>query len=136
MALIQSGSAEWKWNIDMREMARIWKAGCIIRAKFLDSIMRAYEEKKDLTNLLLAKEFSTKVKQSEASWRRAVSFAQSSGIPVPAMSSSLAYFDAYRSAELPQNLTQAQRDYFGSHTYQRNDKGGDAPFVHTDWAHL
>ena len=136
MALIQAGSAEWKWNIDMREMARIWKAGCIIRAKFLDSIMRAYEEKRDLANLLLAKEFSARVTQSEASWRRAVSFAQSNGIPVPAMSSSLAYFDAYRSAELPQNLTQAQRDYFGSHTYQRNDKGADAPFVHTDWAHL
>src|SRR5437588_5425601 len=91
MALIQAGSAEWKWNIDMREMARIWKAGCIIRAKFLDSIMRAYEEKRDLPNLLLAKEFSSRVKQSEASWRRAVSFAQSNGIPVPAMSSSLAY---------------------------------------------
>src|SRR5437773_3290017 len=95
MALIQAGSAEWKWSINMREMARIWKAGCIIRAKFLDSIMRAYEEKSDLANLLLAKEFSARVKQSEASWRRAVSFAQSSGIPVPAMSSSLAYFDAY-----------------------------------------
>jgi len=136
MALIQAGSAEWKWNIDMREMARIWKAGCIIRAKFLDSIMRAYEEKPDLPNLLLAKEFSARVKQSEGAWRRAVSFAQSSGMAVPAMSASLAYFDAYRSAELPQNLTQAQRDYFGAHTYQRNDKGGDAPFVHTDWAHL
>jgi 6-phosphogluconate dehydrogenase len=136
MALIQAGSAEWKWNIDMREMARIWKAGCIIRAKFLDSIMRAYEEKRDLSNLLLAKEFSSRVKQSDGAWRRGVTFAQSNGIPVPAMSSSLAYFDAYRSAELPQNLTQAQRDYFGSHTYQRNDKGADAPFVHTDWAKM
>ena len=136
MALIQAGSAEWKWNIQMREMARIWKAGCIIRAKFLDSIMRAYEEKSDLPNLLLAKEFSSAVKQSEGAWRRAVALAQSNGIPVPAMSSSLAYFDAYRSAELPQNLTQAQRDYFGAHTYQRNDKGPNAPFVHTDWAHM
>jgi 6-phosphogluconate dehydrogenase len=135
MALIQAGSAEWKWNINMREMARIWKAGCIIRAKFLDSIMRAYEEKPDLPNLVLAKEFTQRVKQSEGAWRRTVTFAQSNGIPVPAMSSSLAYFDAYRSAELPQNLTQAQRDYFGSHTYQRNDKGADAPFIHTDWAH-
>jgi len=136
MALIQAGSAEWKWNINMREMARIWKAGCIIRAKFLDSIMRAYEEQKDLRNLLLAKEFSGAVKQSEAAWRRAVAFAQSNGIAAPAMSSSLAYFDAYRSVELPQNLTQAQRDYFGAHTYQRNDKGPNPPFVHTDWAHL
>ena len=136
MALIQAGSTEWKWNVNMREMARIWKAGCIIRAKFLDSIMRAYEERKDLPNLLLAKEFSGAVKQSEAAWRRAVAFAQSNGIAAPAMSSSLAYYDAYRSPELPQNLTQAQRDYFGAHTYQRNDKGADAPFVHTDWAHL
>jgi len=136
MALIQAGSAEWKWNIDMREMARIWKAGCIIRAKFLDSIMRAYEEKPDLRNLLLAKEFTSLVRESEAAWRRTVSFAQSNGIPVPALSGSLAYFDAYRSADLPQNLTQAQRDLFGAHTYQRNDKGPNAPFVHTDWANL
>jgi 6-phosphogluconate dehydrogenase len=136
MALIQAGSAEWKWNIDMREMARIWKAGCIIRAKFLDSIMRAYERKPSLPNLLLDDEFSKRVRDSQPAWRRAVSLAQSSGVPIPAMSASLAYFDAYRSAELPQNLTQAQRDYFGAHTYQRNDKGKDAPFVHTEWTKL
>jgi 6-phosphogluconate dehydrogenase len=136
MAEIQAGSAEWKWNIDMREMARIWKAGCIIRAKFLDSIMRAYERKPSLPNLLLDEEFSKRVRDSQPAWRRAVSLAQSSGIPIPAMSASLAYFDAYRSAELPQNLTQAQRDYFGAHTYQRNDKGADAPFVHTDWVKM
>jgi 6-phosphogluconate dehydrogenase len=135
MALIQAGSKEWNWSIDMREMARIWKAGCIIRARFLDSIMRAYEERPDLSNLLLAKEFSARIKASESAWRRVVAYAQTSGFAVPAMSASLAYFDAYRSAELPQNLTQAQRDYFGAHTYQRNDKGGDAPFVHTDWSH-
>jgi 6-phosphogluconate dehydrogenase len=133
MALIQAGSAEWKWSIDMREMARIWKAGCIIRAKFLDSIMRAYERKPDLPNLLLDDDFRARIEQSQAAWRRAVSFAQSNGLAVPAMSASLAYFDAYRTAELPQNLTQAQRDYFGAHTYQRNDKGEDAPFVHTEW---
>jgi len=136
MALIQAGSREWNWNIDMREMARIWKAGCIIRAKFLDSIMQAYERNKTLPNLLLDDSFSASVAQSEAAWRRAVTSAQAAGIPAPAMSASLAYFDAYRSADLPQNLTQAQRDYFGSHTYQRNDKGADAPFVHTDWTHL
>jgi 6-phosphogluconate dehydrogenase len=136
MALIQAGSAEWKWNINMREMARIWKAGCIIRAKFLDSIMRAYERKPQLPNLLLDEEFTARVRDSQAAWRRAISLAQSSGIAVPAMSASLAYFDAYRSAELPQNLTQAQRDYFGAHTYQRNDKGPNAPFVHTDWVHM
>jgi len=136
MALIQAGSAEWKWNINMREMARIWKAGCIIRAKFLDSIMRAYERKPQLPNLLLDEEFTARVRDSQAAWRRAISLAQSIGIAVPAMCASLAYFDAYRSAELPQNLTQAQRDYFGAHTYQRNDKGPNAPFVHTDWVHM
>ncbi|HUJ13794.1 MAG TPA: NADP-dependent phosphogluconate dehydrogenase [Thermoanaerobaculia bacterium] len=136
MALIQAGSREWNWNINMREMARIWKAGCIIRAKFLDSIMRAYERRPDLPNLLLDDEFSGAVARSQTSWRRIVAHAQMNGIPIPAMSASLAYFDAYRSADLPQNLTQAQRDYFGAHTYQRNDKGPNAPFVHTDWVHL
>jgi 6-phosphogluconate dehydrogenase len=135
MALIQAGSREWNWKIDMREMARIWKAGCIIRARFLDSIMRAYERKPDLPNLLLDDEFAQHVTASQGAWRRAVSFAHSNGIAVPAMSGSLGYFDAYRTAELPQNLTQAQRDDFGSHTYQRNDEGPDAKFVHTDWAH-
>jgi 6-phosphogluconate dehydrogenase len=136
MALIEAGSREWNWSIDMREMARIWKAGCIIRARFLDSIMRAYERKADLPNLLLDDAFSADVQKSQSAWRRAVAFAQAHGIAVPSMSASLSYFDAYRSAELPQNLTQAQRDYFGSHTYQRNDKGADTPFVHTDWIHL
>src|SRR5258708_7576321 len=136
MALIQAGSREWNWNIDMREMARIWKGGCIIRAKFLDSIMQAYERNRQLTNLLLDDAFTASVLKSEAAWRRAVTGAQAAGIPVPAMSGSLSYFDAYRSTELPQNLTQAQRDYFGSHTCRGADKGGDAPFIHTDWAHL
>jgi 6-phosphogluconate dehydrogenase len=136
MALIQAGSREWNWGIDMREMARIWKAGCIIRAKFLDSIMRAYERQPQLANLLLDDEFAKAVDAAGAGWRGTINLAQSAGIPVPAFSASLAYFDAYRSANLPQNLTQAQRDYFGSHTYQRNDQGPDAEFVHTDWAKL
>jgi len=134
MALIQAGSRVWKWGIDMREMARIWKAGCIIRARFLDSIMRAYERKPDLPNLLLDEEFLAVLGTVQHPWRRIVGFAHSMGIAAPAMSASLAYFDAYRTAELPQNLTQAQRDYFGAHTYQRNDKGDDAPFVHTEWS--
>ena len=136
MALIQAGSAEWNWGINMREMARIWKGGCIIRARFLDSIMRAYERDPQLKNLLLDDDFNSRVEQSQDSWRRAVAYAQANGIAVPAMSGSLAYFDSYRTENLPQNLTQAQRDYFGSHTYQRNDQGEDAPFVHTDWIRL
>ena len=132
MALIQAGSREWKWNIDMQEIARIWKAGCIIRAKFLDSIMRAYQRRADLPNLLLDDAFRSDIAAMQPQWRRSVTFAQSSGIAVPAFSASLAYFDSYRTANLPQNLTQAQRDYFGAHTYQRNDVP-DAPFVHTEW---
>jgi 6-phosphogluconate dehydrogenase len=132
MALIQAGSREWKWDINMREMARIWKGGCIIRARFLDSIMRAYERDPRLRNLLLDDDFNSRVAESQDSWRRAVAYAQANGIAAPSMSASLAYFDSYRSASLPQNLTQAQRDYFGSHTYQRNDVA-EGPFVHTDW---
>ena len=132
-ALMQAGSREWNWNIDMREIARIWKAGCIIRAKFLDSIMRAYQRRADLPNLLLDDAFRTDLTSMQAQWRRCVTFAQTHGIAVPAFSASLAYFDSYRTADLPQNLTQAQRDFFGAHTYQRNDEGGDAAFVHTEW---
>ena len=133
MALIQAGSREWKWGIDLREIARIWKAGCIIRAKFLDSIMRAYERRADLPNLLLDDSFSSDIASANDAWRRSVSFAQTNGIPTPAFSASLAYYDSYRTRDLPQNLTQAQRDFFGAHTYQRNDAGADAPFVHTEW---
>jgi 6-phosphogluconate dehydrogenase len=132
-ALLQAGSREWNWGIDMREIARIWKAGCIIRAKFLDPIMRAFERDPELANLMLDAAFRDDLKRGEAAWRRAVTFAQSRGIAVPALGASLGYFDSYRTANLPQNLTQAQRDYFGAHTYQRNDRGDDAPFVHSDW---
>jgi len=133
MALIQAGSREWNWNIDLREIARIWKAGCIIRAKFLDSIMRAYERDAAMPNLLLDETFRTELATSQEPWRRCVTYAQTSGIPIPAFSASLAYFDSYRTASLPQNLTQAQRDFFGAHTYQRNDRGADTPFVHSEW---
>ncbi|HEX6640218.1 MAG TPA: NADP-dependent phosphogluconate dehydrogenase [Thermoanaerobaculia bacterium] len=132
-ALMQAGSREWKWNIDMRETARIWKAGCIIRAKFLDSIMRAYERNATLPNLLLDDAFQSELGNSHEAWRRAVTYAQANGIPAPAFAASLAYFDSYRTANLPQNLTQAQRDFFGAHTYQRNDAGEDAAFVHSEW---
>jgi 6-phosphogluconate dehydrogenase len=133
-ALIQAGAREWKWEIDLREIARIWKAGCIIRAKFLDSIMRAYDRDATLPNLLLDEVFRGELAARQPQWRRAVMLAQLNGTPVPAFASSLAYFDSYRTADLPQNLTQAQRDYFGAHTYQRNDAGTDAPFVHTEWS--
>jgi 6-phosphogluconate dehydrogenase len=135
MSLIAAGSKEWNWGIDLKEMARIWKAGCIIRAKLLDDIMRAYERDPKNQNLLLEAEFTKRVLESEKGWRQAVRVAQEQGIPVPAMSASLAYFDAYRSANLPQNLTQAQRDFFGAHTYQRSDRP-EAGFLHSDWQTL
>jgi 6-phosphogluconate dehydrogenase len=135
MNLIRAGSDENKWGVDLKEMARIWKGGCIIRARFLNDIMRAYERQPDLPNLLLDEKFKQDVNKSQAAWRHAVTTAQSMGIAVPAMSASLAYFDSYRTANLPQNLTQAQRDFFGAHTYERTDHP-ERGFVHTDWAGL
>ena len=133
MGLIRAGSEEWKWNISLREMARIWKAGCIIRAKLLDSIMKAFDRNANLQNLLLDAEFKSAITSAEPNWRSVVETSVNLAIPVPAMSASLAYFDSYRSADLPQNLTQAQRDFFGAHTYQRTDSPA-GPFVHTDWS--
>jgi 6-phosphogluconate dehydrogenase len=135
MDLIRAGSDEYRWGINLTEMARIWKAGCIIRARLLDSIMQAYQRRRDLPNLLLDSEFQEEITSAQGDWRHVVSTAMLLGIPVPAMSASLAYFDSYTTAQLPQNLTQAQRDYFGAHTYQRADRP-DAGFVHTDWQSL
>ena len=133
LSLIREGSESNKWNIDLSEMARIWKGGCIIRARFLNSIMNAYKRRADLPNLLLDEEFNGFIQSAQANWRMAVKTALGLGIPVPAMSASLSYFDSYRSAKLPQNLTQAQRDYFGSHTYERTDHP-ERGHVHTEWS--
>ena len=135
MSLIRAGSQEWQWNINLRELARIWKGGCIIRARFLDSIMRAFERQPDLPNLMLDYDFMNWMRKAERSWRWVIATAVQAGIPVPAMSASLAYFDSYRSGQLPQNLTQAQRDFFGAHSYQRTDRP-NAGFVHTNWEGL
>ena len=130
--LIRAGSNENQWNIDLSEMARIWKGGCIIRARFLDRIRDAYKREPDLANLLLDEDFRKWMMESQANWRSSIGLAQQHGVPTLAMSASLAYFDSYRTASLPQNLTQAQRDYFGAHTYERTDKPG-AGAIHTDW---
>jgi 6-phosphogluconate dehydrogenase len=135
MNLIRAGSQEWQWDINLREMARIWKGGCIIRARFLDSIMQAYEQHPELPNLLLDYNFMSWIRRAEQAWRKVIATAVRMGIPVPALSASLSYFDSYRSAQLPQNLTQAQRDYFGAHSYQRIDRP-EAGAMHTDWAKL
>jgi 6-phosphogluconate dehydrogenase len=135
MALLRVASAEHQWHVDLREIARIWKGGCIIRARLLDTIMHAYERDADLPNLLLDADIRPRMLEVEQAWRRTMQMAVAHSIPVPAVSASLAYFDSYRTAVLPQNLTQAQRDYFGAHTYQRIDRP-DAGFVHTDWQAL
>ncbi len=132
MSLIAAGAREWNWKISLREIARIWKGGCIIRALLLDPIMQAFEQQPGLDNLLLDRGFQAKISAALPAWRSVVSQSILLGIPAPAFSASLAYFDAYTAARLPQNLTQAQRDFFGAHTYQRTDRP-EAGFVHSDW---
>ena len=132
MSLLRVASGEYAWNVSLREIARIWKGGCIIRARLLDTFMHAFERAPDLPNLLLDADVRRWMSEAERGWRRTVSAAVDAGIPVPSMAASLEYFDSYRSARLPQNLTQAQRDFFGAHTYQRADRP-DAGFVHTEW---
>jgi 6-phosphogluconate dehydrogenase len=135
MNLIKAGSDEFGWKINLSEVARIWQGGCIIRAKFLGKIKEAYLRNPNLANLLLDTEFNSKMEQAQPGWRTVVSTAQQQGLPVLAMPASLGYFDMYRTANLPLNLTQAQRDFFGSHTYERVDKPG-LGFVHTEWEEL
>jgi 6-phosphogluconate dehydrogenase len=135
MSLIRTGSDEWKWNINLSEVARIWQGGCIIRARFLRRIKEAYARRADLPNLMLDDEFRQRLDQAQANWRLVVAMAVRHGVPVFAMASSLSYFDLYRTANLPLNLTQAQRDFFGSHTYERSDKP-ELGFVHTEWEEL
>jgi 6-phosphogluconate dehydrogenase len=130
LAQLGLASAEYKYDLDPAEIARIWRAGCIIRARLLGDIMRAFHRDGGLTNLLLDDAFRDAVARRQESWRFVVQTAVGLGIPVPAISGSLGYYDAYRSARLPANLTQAQRDYFGAHTYRRTDREGT---FHTDW---
>ena len=132
MNLIKRGSEEFQWRIDLSEVARIWQGGCIIRAKFLGRIKDAYKRDPNLKNLLLDEEFASRINEAQENWRRVIAMAAEAGIPTLAMSASLGYFDMYRSAQLPLNLTQAQRDFFGSHTYERIDKP-ELGFIHTEW---
>jgi 6-phosphogluconate dehydrogenase len=130
MALLSMASQEFGYNLDLGEIARIWKGGCIIRAGFLNKIKKAFSDNPSLPNLLLAPEFKQTILDRQEAWREVLILANTLGIPVPAFSASLDYFDSYRRASLPQNLTQAQRDYFGAHTYQRIDQEGS---FHTEW---
>jgi len=130
MALLRAASREYGYNLRLAELARIWRGGCIIRARLLGRIREAFTRDPDLPNLLLDAEFKDAVESRQESWRRVIQTAVEMGIPCAAMSVSLAYFDAYRSERLPANLLQAQRDYFGAHTYKRIDKPG---VFHTEW---
>jgi len=130
LALLRHASREFDYNLDLAECARIWKGGCIIRAKLLEPIKQAFIKNADLVNLMMDPFFSAELNKTQANWRKVVGIAQSQGVPCLAMSVSLAYYDAYRSPRLPANLTQAQRDYFGAHTYQRVDREGT---FHTQW---
>jgi 6-phosphogluconate dehydrogenase len=132
MVMMKAASDEYKWGLDLGEIARIWKGGCIIRAQFLDLIKAAYRKNPNLPNLLVDDHFRAWVTEAQPRWRHVVQTAQGAGIPVLAMSASLAYYDSVRAERLPLNLTQAQRDYFGAHTYERVDKPGQGPF-HTEW---
>ncbi|NLE72165.1 MAG: NADP-dependent phosphogluconate dehydrogenase [Actinomycetales bacterium] len=128
---IAAASAEMGWGIDRGAMARIWRGGCIIRARFLDRITEAYERDPDLPLLLADPYFAQAVGDGVAAWRRVVAAAATNGVPVPAFASSLAYYDGVRAERLPANLIQAQRDFFGAHTYRRTDRTGS---FHTEWS--
>ena len=130
MALIAAASRKYSWNVDLAETARIWKGGCIIRARVLDPIRSAFEREPGLSNLLLDTDLGGAVAGSQTGFWMTLGRAAGWGIPMPAHAASLAYFDSYRSARLPQNLTQAQRDAFGAHRYERIDRPGDH---HTEW---
>ncbi|MEN9202777.1 MAG: NADP-dependent phosphogluconate dehydrogenase [Thermostichus sp. DG_1_6_bins_120] len=130
MALLKKATAAHGYIYDFSEIPRIWKGGCIIRARFLGEIQAAYKRDPELVNLLLDEEFKQAIQERQGSWRRVVATATSLGIPIPAISASLAYYDSYRTANLPQNLTQAQRDFFGAHTFERIDKPG---VFHHEW---
>ena len=130
---LQAAAAEHDWPLNYGDCALLWRGGCIIRAQFLDRIKEAFDADANLENLLLNDYFKQAIETSQDSWRKVVSVSALAGIPVPAFSTALAYYDSYRNARLPANLLQAQRDYFGAHTYQRTDKEGT---FHTDWLSL
>jgi len=130
MNLIKAAGESHKWNLNLGEISRIWKGGCIIRAVFLDRIKAAYDKNAQLNSLLIDPDFAKEMNERQQALRTVVKYAIDAGISTPAFSASLAYYDAYRRDRLPANLTQAQRDFFGAHTYERIDKTG---VFHTEW---
>ena len=130
--LMRAAAKENHWNLNYGGIALMWRGGCIIRSRFLAKIKDAFDTNPALSNLLLDPYFTAEVGQSQAGWREAIASAVRAGIPVPAFSTALAFFDGYRTASLPANLLQAQRDYFGAHTYERTDRPR-GEFHHTNW---
>lgn len=130
LGIIKAASDKYEWNVNLTECARLWKGGCIIRAKLLDDIQAAQARDKDLPNLIVDSEFAQALNDRQMAWRRIFTLCVASGLPCPALSGSLNYFDSYRRENLPANLTQAQRDFFGGHTYQRTDREG---VFHCSW---
>jgi 6-phosphogluconate dehydrogenase len=130
MALIRAGSNQYNWNINLSEIGRIWKGGCIIRARLLDPVRHAFAKQPQLPNLLLDPALAKGVQDAQDGWRRTVARAAEAGIPLLSHTAALGYFDSYRASRLPQSLTQAQRDAFGAHTYERIDRPGA---VHSEW---
>ena len=132
--LMREAQKEYNWNLNFGEIAKIWRGGCIIRAAFLQKITEAYDKDPNIANLLLDDYFKECLDIYQSNWRKVICLAIESGIPVPTFSSALSYYDGYRSERLPQNLLQAQRDYFGAHTYERTDETR-GKFFHLDWLH-
>lgn len=132
--LMSMAAKEYDWSLDFSGIAKIWRAGCIIRAVFLQSITEAYQRDEDLTNLLMDPFFAGQISKFQSNWRRTVANSTMMGIPVGGFSSALAYYDSYRSAVLPANLLQGQRDFFGAHTFARTDKGAGKKY-HVEWSH-
>jgi 6-phosphogluconate dehydrogenase len=130
--LMRAAAEEYDWSLDYGGIALLWREGCIIRSVFLGEIQEAYQREPALPNLLLDPYFKEQVEAAQGAWRRVVAQAVSLGIPIPAMSSALAFYDGYRQARLPANMIQAQRDYFGAHTYERVDRPRGESF-HTNW---
>ncbi len=129
--LMQAAAEEYNWSLDYGAIAQMWRGGCIIRSAFLGDIKSAYDSDPDLANLLFDDYFKDHIHTAQADWRRVLGAAMVQGLPMPAMASALTFYDGYRRANLPANLLQAQRDYFGAHTYERKD--GTEGHHHTDW---
>jgi 6-phosphogluconate dehydrogenase len=131
-ALMREAQKDYNWTLNFGEIAMIWRGGCIIRARFLQKIKEAYDRNPSLANLLLDPYFQGEIERCQTNWRTVVAVAVKGGIPLPAFTSALAYYDSYRAERLPANLLQGQRDYFGAHTYERTDRPR-GKFFHIDW---